>query len=189
MKTKSVVLPALSVLLMFISLLPAIGSERKSGSVELSRNADYFEALGVIRVNPVPAPDFTVESLDGSNTRLSDFRGKVVFLNFWATWCGPCRAEVKDIDGLNKSLKDEEFTVMAVDIREDKGKIRSFMDKLKVDFPVYIDSTGAVATSYGVRGIPTTFIIDPDGNVVGSALGPRDWDSRDSVELMRSLMK
>jgi len=170
----------------FLSLAVAWGEEQ---SFSLARKADHFQALKIVKVDSILARDFSLESLEGVRTKLSDLRGKVVFLNFWATWCGPCRAEVRDIDSLYSALKDESFTVLAVDIREDRDKVRSFMEKYQVDFPVYIDTTGEVAMQYGVSGIPTTFIVDPQGKIVGRALGPREWDSQESIALMRSLME
>lgn len=131
----------------------------------------------------------SAESSEVQLINLSDFRGNVVFLNFWATWCGPCKAEVRDIDTLYDTLKDEDFTVMAIDIQEDKNTIGNFMDNYGVDFPVYLDTTGEVAAQYAVSGIPTTYIIDPDGKIVGRAVGPRAWASKDSIDFMRSLMK
>jgi len=170
--------------LLFFPFVRADGSK-----FSLSKKGDYYESLKIVKVNRVPAEDFVVVSLDGAPVRLSDFHGKVVFLNFWATWCGPCVAEVKEIDDLYNSLKDESFTVLAVDIREDRGRVQSFMQKFRVDFPVYIDTTGEVALQYEVSGIPTTFIVDPQGRIVGRALGPRDWGSRESIAFMQSLME
>jgi peroxiredoxin len=149
---------------------------------------DYFSAVGVTRIDPIDAPDFTLESLEGDTTSLSDYQGKVVLLNFWATWCGPCRAEIKEIDKLYDTLKDEDFTVFAVDIQENRKSVISFMEKFEVDFPVYLDTKGNIASQYGVRGIPTTYIVNPEGEVIGWAVGPREWGSLDSVNLMKSLM-
>jgi thiol-disulfide isomerase/thioredoxin len=151
---------------------------------------NLFDALGVSRpVREIVAFDFTSQSLNGKSVKLSDFRGKVVFLNFWATWCGPCRAEVPDIDKLHDTLKNDAFAVLAVDLREDRRIVSSFMARESLDFPVYLDPDGRIAGLYGVNGIPTTYLIDPDGRIAGRAVGPRAWGSGESIELMRSLMK
>jgi len=151
-------------------------------------DTDYFARISVTRVSPYKAHDFEVRSLDGKTVSLSDMRGKVVFLNFWATWCGPCKMEVGEIDRLYDKLGGKNFTVMAVSVGEDGRKVSRFMDREGIDFPVYLDIDTNVAREYRVNGIPTTFIVDPDGNIVGSALGPREWGSDDSVALMKSLM-
>ena len=159
-------------------------------AAELAEASDYLNSLGIIPPNEeLDAFDFSVQSLGGQSERLSDHRGKVIFLNFWATWCGPCKAEVGEIDLLHETLKDEDFMIMALSIQEDRKRVSKFMQSSGVDFPVYLDSDGAVAIQYGVTGIPTTYIIDPDGKIVGRAVGPREWASQESVALMRSLMK
>lgn len=156
----------------------------------LAKNIDYLAELEIAEpMTALAAVDFTAQSLDGDMVNLFDFKGKVIFLNFWATWCGPCKEEVKDIEKLWDALKNEEFVVMAVDIREKKKKVRAFMNKNRIDFPVYLDPSGKISSMYSVGGIPTTYIIDPDGNVVGRAIGPRDWGSKESIEFMRSLMR
>jgi peroxiredoxin len=161
----------------------------RAEAVELSEAAEYLEALSILPPKKeVQAIDFTVESLVGDSESLSDYRGKVIFLNFWATWCGPCKAEVGEIDALHETLKDEDFMIMALSIQEQKKKVSKFMKSNDIDFPVYLDSDGAVAAMYAVNGIPTTYIIAPDGTIVGRAIGPRQWGGTESVELMRSLM-
>jgi peroxiredoxin len=165
------------------------GTLNRAEAVELSDAAEYLEALSILPPNTeVQALDFTVESLLGDSESLNDYRGKVIFLNFWATWCGPCRAEVGEIDALHETLKDEDFMIMALSIQEQKKKVSKFMKSNEIDFPVYLDSDGEVAAMYGVTGIPTTYIIAPDGSIVGRAVGPREWGGRESVALMRSLM-
>ena len=160
-----------------------------TGDTLLVKNIDYFAALGISApMTELAAIDFSTESLDGDFVNLFDFKGKVIFLNFWATWCGPCKAEVADIDKLWDTLKDEDFVVIAVDLREKKKKVRAFMEEHGIDFPVYLDPSGKISNIYSVGGIPTTYIIDPDGNVVGRAVGPREWGGEESIEFMRSLM-
>ena len=167
-----------------------VGTVNRAEAVELSEAAEYLEALSIMAPSSeVHALDFTVESLLGDSESLNDYRGKVVFLNFWATWCGPCRAEVDEIDTLHETLKDEDFMIMALSIQENKKKVSKFMESNNIDFPVYLDSDGSVAALYGVTGIPTTYIIAPDGKIVGRAIGPREWGGKESVELMKSLMK
>ena len=176
------VFPVLLILLFF----PVFSFSNETAADESA----LFDRVGVTRLDrDLDAMDFTVDSLSGKNRSLSDFKGKVVFLNFWATWCGPCKAEVKDIDTLYKTLKDEDFTVMALDIQENRKKVRKFMRRFDIDFPVYLDADGSIAGQYSVKGIPTTYIIDPDGKVIGYAVGPRPWGNSDSIQLMRSLMK
>jgi len=154
----------------------------------LAEETDYYAELGIVKIKDrIVAPDFTITSLDGREVSLSDMKGKVVFLNFWATWCGPCRSEVRDIQKLYESLKHKDFTVMAIDIREDAATVKKFMKKNSINFPVYIDRTGEIAMRYSVRGIPTTYIINPEGEVVGVAIGPREWASKSSIRLMESL--
>jgi peroxiredoxin len=167
-----------------------VGTVNRAEAVELSEAVKYLEALSIVPPkSEVHALDFTVESLLGDSESLKDYHGKVVFLNFWATWCGPCRAEVDEIDALHETMKDEDFMIMALSIQEQKKKVSKFMESNNIDFPVYLDSDGAVAAMYGVTGIPTTYIIAPDGKIVGRAVGPREWGGKDSVELMKSLMK
>jgi peroxiredoxin len=197
-RTTKILMP-ISILIFLITIsVTGVGWKADNGevqalnraeAVELSEAAEYLKALSILAPNrEVQALDFTVESLVGDSENLSDYRGKVIFLNFWATWCGPCKAEVGEIDALHETLKDEDFMIMALSIQEQKKKVSKFMESNDIDFPVYLDSDGAVAAMYGVNGIPTTYIIAPDGMIVGKAVGPRQWGGTESIELMRSLM-
>jgi peroxiredoxin len=119
------------------------------------------------------APDFRVEMLDGSVAQLSDFRGQTVLLNFWATWCGPCRAEMPEFQEVyDVRLPLDDFVVLAVDVGEGPAVITAFIDELALTFPVALDPAGDVARLHGVRGLPATFFIDRHGVLRHQMLGP-----------------
>lgn len=128
-----------------------------------------------------PAPDFVLKDLHGQARRLSDLRGKVVFLNVWATWCPPCRMEMPSMERLYQRLKRRDFVMLAVSEDEDgHDAVRPFVDQMGITFPVLLDQEGLVPQRYGVTGYPETFIIDREGQVIQHTIGPEEWD-RDSV--------
>jgi peroxiredoxin len=148
-----------------------------------------YSSLGIQRITPpIKAIDFTLENLEGSLVSLKGFQGKVVFLNFWATWCGPCRYEMPDMEKLWQKFKEEDFVILAVDLRERKERVSSFMEENGYTFPVLLDSRGEVARAYGIRAIPTTYLLDPEGKIVGRALGAREWASQDAFKLIEHLL-
>jgi len=161
----------------------------KMKKVEEERYKGFFSSLGIQKINPpVKAKDFTLEDLEVSAVSLKDFQGNVVFLNFWATWCPPCRVEMPAMEKLWQKFKQEDFVILAVDLRERKEKINSFVKTNGYTFPVLLDSMGAVANTYGIRAIPTTYLLDPEGRIVGKALGARDWASADAFKLIEQLL-
>jgi len=107
-----------------------------------------------------PAPDFTLATLQGEPVRLSELRGQPVLLNFWATWCGPCRQEMPTIQA---RYNQGGFAVLAVDFAESRQQVQGFLDEIQVDLPVALDSDGSVQELYRVRGYPSTFFIDAQG--------------------------
>lgn len=111
------------------------------------------------------APDFALEFPDGSRTTLSDLRGQPVVLNFWATWCPPCRAEMPDLVAAYEAHKDNGLVIVGVNEQDDEDKALAFMEQYGIEFPVLLDSRGDLASLYTARGLPTTFFIDRDGNV------------------------
>ena len=134
------------------------------------------------------AANFTLPDLSAHQVKLSDFRGKVVFLNFWATWCPPCRSEMPSIQKLSKLMAGEKFQLLAVSV--DNGgveKVQKFIEDGKYTFKVLHDRKGEVASKYGVRGIPATFIIDQTGAIVETAVGARDWAAPDLVKRLKGL--
>ncbi|WP_150912998.1 TlpA family protein disulfide reductase [Marinobacter halotolerans] len=110
-----------------------------------------------------PAPDFTLKSRSGENLRLEDFRGQVVMLNFWASWCGPCRQEMPLMDNIYEQYKDLGFTVLAVNVDENREEAHRFLDKVPVSYPILYDPESRVSEQYNVQAMPTTVMIDRNG--------------------------
>lgn len=132
--------------------------------------------------------DFELEDLTGATRRLSDFRGKVVFLNFWATWCGPCRFEMPSMEKLYQRLKDKGLEIIAVNLQEDSSSVRQFVDEYGLSFPVLLDTTGRIGATYGARSIPTTYIVDREGFVFAGTIGTREWDTEDYLRFFEKLL-
>ena len=124
-----------------------------------------------------PAPDFTLETPSGELVSLSDFRGQVVVLNFWATWCTPCRAEMPEFQALWAEHEVAgDLMVLAVNLQESKAQVDGFVEDFGLTFPVVLDASGEVLDKYGLPGLPGTFFIDADGVLRSRVLGPLDGD-------------
>ncbi len=117
------------------------------------------------------APQFVLRAPDGTIRQLSDFQGQPVWINFWATWCGPCRRELPDIQALAKEFEGEGLVVLAVNQRESAGKALSFWEELDLDLPILLDSDGDVSEQYLLGGLPNNFFINRDGELVAFQLG------------------
>lgn len=136
----------------------------------------------------VEAPDFSLPDLAGKITGLKDFRGQVVFLNFFATWCAPCRDEMPAMERLHRTYKDRGLVVLSVDIRESGKDVRAFTQELKLSFPTLLDADGSVANTYGIRPVPATYLIGRDGKILWRAFGSREWDSRDAQKYFARIL-
>lgn len=111
------------------------------------------------------APDFTLKSTTGTNVRLSELRGDVILLNFWASWCGPCRQEMPILNALHQRYSKLGFSIIGVNVDKDSSLADKLLKDIPVSFPVLLDNTGAVSTSYNVSAMPTSVLIDRDGNM------------------------
>ena len=142
------------------------------------------------RLASFPAPDFTLPTLSGAPIRLSNLRGKVVLINFWVTWCGPCRVEMSTLDALYQQYKDRGLEVLAVNLDTAPiAKIQAFVGEAGVSLRVGLDPSSSTARTYRVLGLPTTYLIDRAGNVVVCEVGGRDWLDSVSQRAVESLLQ
>ena len=138
----------------------------------------------------VLAPDFSLTALDGQRVRLSDYRGKVVLLNIWATWCLPCVEEMPSMERLHQTMSDEDFKILAVSIDTSGAEVvRAFMKQHSLNFTALSDPQNTIRSLYQTTGIPESFIIDRNGTIVGKVIGPRDWAAADTVGFLQELAR
>lgn len=136
-----------------------------------------------------PAPELDLKTPDGSRVRLSDFRGKPLIVNFWATWCPPCRAEMPSFQRAWEQLEVEGIGVIAVNVGEDAETIEQFTDESPVTFPLPMDEKSQTIQAWPVRGLPTTFVVDAKGRLAYVATGEREWDDPALLEMVRALAR
>jgi len=166
--------------IIIIVLLPATSSFAE----------DPFAALMLSPLDVgLPAPAIQLPTLNGDRIHSKDWAGHVVVLNFWATWCGPCKEEMPSLEQLYRRLQTRPFKLYAVTADIQPQAIKAFWQHLDLHFPVLLDEDGNVAQQLKVRTLPTTIIIGPDGRIYGRAMGPRDWDKASAVQLMENLME
>ena len=137
-----------------------------------------------------PAPNIALPGLDGRTVDLKDYRGKVVFLNIWATWCPTCREEMPSMERLYQELKGEAFEILAVSVDKTGAKaVAPFMKSHKLSFPALLDPEGTIAKPYGVTGVPESFIISKEGIIERIVIGPIDWTEPAVVRFFRDLLQ
>jgi peroxiredoxin len=143
-------------------------------------------------LHPMPATPaaqpFQLSDMDGRQHRLEEFRGQVVVINFWATWCPPCREELPSMNRAYQQLKQQGVVFLAVNVGENEDVIFPFQANYPVEFPILLDLEGKVISQYGVIGLPTTFVIDRQGRLAYRAVGSREWDQPAMLQQIRSLL-
>lgn len=136
-----------------------------------------------------PAPDFTLKSLGGQNLKLSEMTGNVVLINFWASWCGPCREEMPLLNALHNKYKPLGFTVLGVNVEEQAENARGFLNDFPVDFPVLLDNKNRVSKLYNVIAMPTTVVVDRDGNMRFLHKGYKSGDEEKYRQMVKKLVR
>ena len=131
-----------------------------------------------------PAPDFTLVDLQGKTWTLSELKGQVVFVNFWATWCPPCRAEMPSMQRLYTMLPKDNFKMLAILSQDDPALARNFAAKLGISMPILDDQANNIGPKYGLTGVPETFIVDKNGVLREKFIGPAQWDSPQYVQML-----
>ena len=135
----------------------------------------------------VPAPDFTLQDTNGKTHRLSEYRGKPVIVNFWTTWCPPCREELPSMNRAWQLLEQEDVAMLAINMGENEDTIFIFSADYPTDFPILMDQSGEVIEQWPVKGLPTTYVIAPDGTIAYRAIGSREWDDKGLLDKVRAL--
>ena len=139
------------------------------------------------RGEPTPPP-LVLPDLNGKPHDLADYRGRVVLVNFWATWCPPCVHEMPSMQRLNEKMAGKPFAILAVDMAETEADVKKFMAKVKVDFTILMDRDGKVLQRWKVFAFPTSFLVSPDGKIRYALFGPLEWDSEDVVRIIEGLL-
>jgi peroxiredoxin len=176
-----------------ILLIAALGISVAALSAQNAAQAKPWYSGGLEKLGftvfpkPQALDDFTVQALGGASVKLGDQRGKIVLLNFWATWCPPCRAEMPSIEKLWKKTEDKAFTVMAVSIGERPLTVKDFVERQKYSYPVFVDPSGELGNAFGVRSIPTTYILDKSGAAIAGKVGGAAYDSAEAISFFTEL--
>lgn len=146
------------------------------------------EMLTPIQGRP-QAPDFILKDMNGQTHQLADYRGKVVVVNFWATWCPPCVHEMPSMQKAWEATRKDNVVILAINNGEDLKKVQAFHNKVPLTFPLLLDTNANIMAEWKARGMPSTFVVDPEGRLVYQALGGRDWNHPTILRVLRSLIK
>jgi len=152
--------------------------------------APKLESLGFYVFDPpFVFQDFRVTTMSGTSKTRASVKGKVVLLNFWATWCPPCREEIPSIESLGKLMTGSNFEIFAVNLGDDAQTVKKFVAEQKMTFPVYLDPKNTLAKTYASQGIPTTYLIDKDGKFIAGMVGSFNYTNPELVAVLKELAK
>lgn len=169
------ILPLLWSLSLVVLLVACGGEESSNTDRSSSSSASASGPLpGKVQdVDPEPVPGLTLETMDGSSIDLADQEGRVLLVNFWATWCAPCREEIPDLNDLHADLEDDGLRIIGVALdREGREKVEPFAEKLSIQYPIVIDNEGTAESEFGpIPGLPTTILVGPDGQITKRVIG------------------
>ena len=168
-------------------ILPGTAPEAAIGSQSEQVQAPPMKR-GVLKVGD-QAPNFQLYDLSGNTVTLSEYRGSVVFINFWATWCGPCRVEMPAMEALYKAFERKDFEILAISTDSQGVAVtRPFRNQLGLTFPILHDSDYRVGLAYGARSLPMSFLVDRKGVIIHRIFGARDWESPEAKEIIRTAL-
>ena len=177
-----------AVILVLVFLSVSCSAQERGSSASSMASAFTQARIPLLR-QAAEARDFSLPlvSGNGDTLSLSDLRGQVVFVNFWATWCAPCRDEMPSMESLYRQFRDRGLEIIAVNIQENEQDVADFMRDYGLTFPALLDLNGRVSSNYGVQAIPTSYLIDREGNIVVRKVGSIDWDTqeiRSAIEML-----
>jgi peroxiredoxin len=136
-----------------------------------------------------PVPDFTLPTLDGKTFNAASVRGKILFINIWATWCAPCREEMPSMERLYKQMKGLDFEMVGISIDKDgKKAVAPFVKELGITFPILMDPQSATSAKFNITGVPETFLVNRDGTILHHLVGPTEWDTPAIVGTLKDLV-
>lgn len=157
--------------------------------IALSLTSPNAYAATFRKLDPTPPPPLVLRDLNGTSHDLTAYRGKVVLVNFWASWCPPCREEMPSMQRLKQKLDGKPFVILAVASGEEAQDSAAFLNIVKVNFAVLPDPDAAVTRRWKVYGLPTSFLISPDGQLRYALTGPAEWDEPETMRLIESLFR
>jgi thiol-disulfide isomerase/thioredoxin len=174
-------------ILLVLAVMPVFEAAFAEGS-DSPDLAQLFRDMLILQMPQTGSPiEIRLNDADGRPVSLSDFRGKIVFLNFWTTWCPTCRIEMPSMEKLHQKFKDGDFAMVTINLQEPAARVKEFLKEFKLTFTALLDTGGQVGSMFGINQIPTTYILDKKGRIIGKALGPREWDSGKSTALFEHL--